>query len=201
MELFQGNRNVRPVRHDGPVAVLHGLLRPEECAAIVGMMGELPAHEATVDNREREEATRRSDVRWLKHDDPHPARRQATQFLLGVMAQANQDFFGFELTDLEPIQLTHYREEVKGTYDWHQDGFFHGDNNLVRKLSMVIQLSPPEDYDGGGLELQVSKIHTVVPAELGLAVLFPAPTMHRVVPVTLGSRRSLVAWARGPNFR
>lgn len=181
--------------------MLHGLLRPEECAAIVGMMDTLPARNATVDDGERKEETRRSDVRWLTHDDPDPLRHQTAQFFLSAIAQANQDFFRFELTDLEPMQFTLYRGEVKGTYDWHQDGFFHADNNLVRKLTMVVQLSPPEDYEGGGLELQVSSIHTVVPAELGLAVFFPAPTMHRVVPVTRGNRRSLVAWARGPNFR
>lgn len=201
MLLFQGSRNVRSEVLAGPVALIHGLLRPDECAAIVGLMDILPSQEATIDDGERKETVRRSDVRWLLHDDPEPLRRQTTQFLLSLMAQANQDFFGFDLADLEPIQLTQYGEDAGGKYDWHQDGYFRGDNNLVRKLTMVIQLSSPEEYEGGGLELQVSKIHTKVPAELGLAIFFPAPTMHRVVPVTRGNRRSLVAWARGPNFR
>lgn len=192
---------MRPALRDGPVAMLHGLLRPDECAAIVDMMSRLPRTVGVVDQHEHKETVRRSDVCWLKFDDPEPLHRGTAQFLLSAIGQANQDFFRFELADLEPIQLTHYRGEVGGTYDWHQDAYFHGDNNLVRKLSMVVQLSPPEEYEGGGLELQVSNNRVVVPAELGLAVFFPAPTLHRVVPVTRGNRRSLVAWARGPNFR
>lgn len=192
---------MRPEVLNGPVALLHGLLRVDECAAIVAMMDQLAPETATVDDGVRLETSRRSDVRWLQHDDPDPLRRQTMHFMLSAIAQANQDFFGFELVDLEPVQLTNYREEVKGTYDWHQDGYFRTDTNLVRKLTMVVQLSPPEDYDGGGLEVQVSSVRTQVPSELGLAVFFPAPTLHRVVPVTRGNRRSLVAWARGPNFR
>jgi len=201
VELFQGNRNVQPELLQGPVAMLHNLLRPDECAAIIEMMNRLPSHVATVDAGEHMDTVRRSDVRWLMHDDPVPQHRNAWQFLLGAMAQANQDFFKFELNALEAIQLTHYRDEVRGKYDWHQDGFFNGANELIRKLTMVIQLSPPEEYEGGGLEIQVSSVHTAVPAELGLAVFFPATTLHRVVPVTRGSRRSLVAWAQGPHFR
>ncbi len=201
MDLFQGNRNVRPELLNGPVVMLHDMLRPDECAAIRQMMKELPADQATVDDGDHRESVRRSDVRWLHFNDPNPVNLKAANFVLSTMAQANQDFFGFELTELEPIQLTHYRDDVQGTYDWHQDDFFRRDTNVVRKLTIVIQLSPPDDYDGGGLDLQVSNVLVNVPSEQGLAVLFPAPTLHRVVPVTRGNRYSLVGWGRGPNFR
>ena len=37
--------------------------------------------------------------------------------------------------------------------------------------------------------------------EVGTAIIFPSFMAHRVAPVTVGERRSLVAWACGPTFR
>ena len=35
----------------------------------------------------------------------------------------------------------------------------------------------------------------------GTLVAFPSYVMHRVTPVTSGTRKSLVAWVAGPKFR
>ena len=67
-----------------------------------------------------------------------------------------------------------------------------------RKISIVLQLSDPEEYEGGELEMFVSKDIQKIPKKKGAAVLFPSYCMHRVTPVTKGERRSIVLWVSGP---
>ncbi len=80
---------------------------------------------------------------------------------------------------------------------WHQD--FGRGKISTRKLSASIQLSNPEEYEGGNLEFFNGEI---VPASLeqGSLIIFPSFVFHRVTPVTKGVRHSLVAWMNGPHF-
>ena len=99
----------------------------------------------------------------------------------------------------EHLQYTVY--DGSGThYDWHVD------NNMLtdlppRKLSMSVQLSDPDDYDGGGLEISDGQIVEATDARGSSVIVFPSYRVHRVTPVTEGVRRSLVVWANGPPFR
>jgi PKHD-type hydroxylase len=71
----------------------------------------------------------------------------------------------------------------------------------TRKISITIQLSNPDDYDGGDLEFWLGKTPEKAPREQAFAVLFPSYLMHRVTPVTRGMRKSLVVWVGGDTFR
>jgi PKHD-type hydroxylase len=64
-----------------------------------------------------------------------------------------------------------------------------------------VQLSAPEDYDGGQLELRDGDEIVSGPRDAGTIVAFPSWVIHRVTPVTRGLRRSLVVWVGGPPFR
>ncbi len=66
---------------------------------------------------------------------------------------------------------------------------------------MVLQLSDPEEYEGGIFELFINKHVRELPKKKGMVALFPSYFMHRVTPVTKGERRSLVLWVSGPPFR
>jgi PKHD-type hydroxylase len=70
-----------------------------------------------------------------------------------------------------------------------------------RKLSCVIQLSDPEDYDGGELQMNMGSQIVSIPKQKGLVTYFSSFVLHRVTPVTRGVRKSLVAWISGPNLR
>eukprot|EP00944_MAST-04C_sp_MAST-4C-sp1_P004514 g4514.t1 len=97
---------------------------------------------------------------------------------------------------LETLQVMKYTEKDKGFYDSHIDsGLFT--STAFRKLSVTVQLSNPKDYSGGQLELYTSKKPERMPRERGTAVIFPSYMLHRVTPVTKGTRYSLVAWFRG----
>jgi PKHD-type hydroxylase len=92
------------------------------------------------------------------------------------------------------IQFTAY-DEQGSHYDWHMDC---GEGNLSRrKLSMTIQLSDPEGYSGGNLELLYGRHPVTVERKRGTLVAFPSYTLHRVTPVTAGVRYSLVLWISG----
>jgi PKHD-type hydroxylase len=114
-----------------------------------------------------------------------------------IVNAANAQHFGFDLTDLiEGVQLSRYAAP-SGHYGWHVD-MTH--QNLIRKLSLSLQLSDDDEYDGGDLELS-TKQSVIAPRNVGAAILFPSWTSHRVTPVTSGVRYSLVCWVTGPPFR
>jgi PKHD-type hydroxylase len=80
----------------------------------------------------------------------------------------------------------------------HIDKIF---NSTVRKLSLTIQLSSPEDYEGGELALKFGAKANLMPKDLGKMVVFPSYVLHEVRPVTKGTRYSLVAWVTGKPFK
>lgn len=142
------------------------------------------------------ESVRRSRLDWL-----HKTEESEWVFtkLAHVAASLNANYFGFDLTGFgEPLQLTSYSEANQGTYKWHQD---FGGIEASRKLSMVLQLSNPEEYEGGNLEIMTNGNPTTMDKKRGTIAVFPAWTLHQVTPVTRGGRQTLVAWVSGAPFK
>ena len=139
---------------------------------------------------------RRSKIGWMACT---PESQWVFDRLSHVISSLNAQFYGFDLTVFgEAIQLTNYLAEEEGMYGWHQD--FGG--LLSRKLSLVMQLSDPEEYEGGELQIMVGGDKPIsINKQKGLVVVFPSWAVHQVTPVTKGLRQSLVAWVSGPNFR
>lgn len=115
----------------------------------------------------------------------------------GYIAQANQ-YYNFDLNGFyEPLQLAEYG---KGDFfDWHLD--FGAGTSSIRKLSLSIQLSNPQDYEGGDLEFRINNKVVKAPRTPGTAIIFPSFIMHRVTEITKGHRRSIVGWVAGPPYR
>lgn len=118
---------------------------------------------------------------------------------------ANRDYFEFDLTGLiEPVQFLKYTpaqdEKPDGHYVWHVD--FGEGAMATRKLSLIIQLSPPEDYDGCRLVLNADRgpFESQILGR-GHAIAFASWTPHMVTPITRGTRYALVCWVAGPRFR
>jgi PKHD-type hydroxylase len=139
---------------------------------------------------------RRSELNWLSKD---PECGWLFEKLAHVASSLNSDYFGFDLIGFgEPLQLTNYHEARQGNYTWHQD---FGATGIARKLSMVLQLSDPSEYEGGELQILTTSQATSVPKKRGTITVFPAWTLHQVTPVTKGTRQTLVAWISGPPFK
>lgn len=139
---------------------------------------------------------RRSSVGWLSAVEEY---KWVFERLSTVISDLNASFYGFDLLGFgEPLQLTNYSYENSGNYSWHQD---FGGKTVSRKLSLVLQLSHPEEYEGGNLQLLTAKEPTTIERKRGLISVFPAWTLHQVTPVTKGNRQTLVAWITGPAFK
>ncbi len=144
----------------------------------------------------QETAYRRSRVGWLSHE---PRTAPLFQLLASYVMSTNRAWWNFDLTSFaESLQFTEYRAEENQFYGWHVDP---SPANPNRKLSMVVQLSDPADYDGGNLEVMTSSVPTQAPRQQGTIVFFPSYNVHRVTPVTRGVRHSIVGWIHGPPLR
>jgi len=172
--------------------------------------------------------TRDSDVSFLND-------RWIYELVAPYVKRANIDAgWDFDINYIETPQFTVYKD--RGFYGWHTDGgsdksyaykkleswvptkksdtiYMGGqtpDENMVgkvRKLSMTINLSDPNDYEGGNLKIDTknlneSGVHTLTQIRpQGSLVVFPSYLYHQVTPVTKGTRYSLVVWCVGKPFR
>jgi len=128
------------------------------------------------------------DTRWLYEK------------MARYMFQVNREHFGYELSSLTQIQYAEYSPEYQGEFRDHVDWA----PNVVqpRKLSMSIQLSEADAYEGGDLQLKLtSDVPHAASRTKSDAIIFPSFVLHGVTPVTRGTRKALVIWADGPPFR
>lgn len=141
---------------------------------------------------------RRADIGWL---DERDGTGWIMDRIIDVVREVNRAAFDFDLREFaESPQVARYGAEREGHFTWHSD-IGDGPAARRRKLTIVVQLSAPETYEGGLLELMPDANAVVAEKAQGAATLFPSFVLHRVTPVTRGARHSLTVWAHGPAFR
>lgn len=120
--------------------------------------------------------------------------------LLLACVDANKQFWNFDIDGMEDGQLIEYN--VGDKYDWHIDSLFQEGSDVERKLTVIIQMSESEEYEGGDLELMLEKVpDKETLRRKGTILIFPSFIHHRVTPITKGTRKSFVGWIRGPQFK
>jgi len=119
------------------------------------------------------------------------------------------------------MQYTRY--EAGQFYGWHNDAglatqykpvgvgnrveglaqdYMNEKLEMVRKLSFAMQLSDPDDYEGGNVQLLDEAGQSyMAPRKRGTIMLFDSRTQHRVLKVTKGTRKSIVGWTVGPRWK
>lgn len=141
------------------------------------------------------EQHRKSKIKWCPQTEEW---EWVYKKLHDLIVEANDVMWKFDLTDMpEMIQYTEYYEDG-GQYDWHMDCGVEIQNR--RKVSVTVQLSSPEEYEGGDLEFNLGNIISG-PREQGAAVIFPSFYLHRVTPITKGVRKSFVLWVGGEPYK
>ena len=166
---------------------------------------------------------RQSDVKWIEHHImPNEIQDKITAGINQAQIDAN---WNHQWDHVENHQYTIYRHrpdaQVKGDfYTWHTDASdreqSHG--GRIRKLSSTIQLSNPDDYEGGHFQwiepvgifdklkstgtqsIDVDQYIRTAPfsaKERGSFIIFPSFVHHQVAPITRGTRVSLVSWYHG----
>lgn len=115
---------------------------------------------------------------------------------------ANKQWFNVDYTYLPAIQFATYDSKDLGCYKRHQDVFL-APLPTHRKLSVTVQLSNPDTYEGGDLQFLDVGQHPN-PKNIraqGTVCIFPSLIFHEVTPITSGIRHSLAGWYEGPRWR
>lgn len=152
-----------------------------------------------------------------------PTTHWTAGFVWHYVERANRENFLYDIRNIdgESMQFTQYGEGE--FYGWHNDAGISGHYKpvsvgnhhegrtqdylnekleLVRKLSFVVQLSDPDDYEGGNLQLLAEDGKSYfAPRKRGTVIVFDSRTQHRVLKVTSGLRKSLVGWVVGPRWK
>jgi len=91
------------------------------------------------------------------------------------------------------------------SYGNHLDWPLASDPQLRCDISVTIFLSDPSDYDGGELVIETDYGARACKGSAGDCVLYPSSMLHRIEPVTRGSRLAAVFWiqslVRNPDCR
>ena len=178
-------------------------LSAEKCNSIIVNGMKLTAQDASIgfDNDRKDDSYRVSTIRWFYHRE----NQDLVNLLMSYVHEANRETFGFDIFPTTyDLQFTEYYGTNSGKYDWHHDVWWENPRAHDRKLSAVIQLSPPESYTGGDFEFNAPEITAseIAPfKQQGSILIFPSFLFHRVTPVLSGTRYSMVTWVEGPKFR
>ncbi len=151
------------------------------------------AKDIEAQTRDRIRVTRTGWLESIEENKWIYDRVQQIAMMINAMA------YRFDLTGFsERIQYSVYHASEGGHYDWHVDQGLLGTR---RKLSLTLQLTDPSQYQGGDLQFLAGNLTETAPRERGMLIAFPSYGVHRVAPVTSGTRKSLVIWITGPRFR
>jgi PKHD-type hydroxylase len=94
---------------------------------------------------------------------------------------------------VRPLLISRYKPGM--SYGLHVDDPLMGKDKKERTdLAMTLFLSDPKDYQGGELRFHSPWGAQEVKLPAGSAVIYPASTLHRVLPVTSGERIAAVTW-------
>ena len=162
---------------------------------------------------------RNSQNAWI------PTQHWVGGFLWHYIERANRENFLYDLTCIDGENIQYTRYEAGQFYGWHNDSglathykpisvgnrgngeqtmqdFVNENCEHVRKLSFALQLSDPDDYEGGNVQmLDETGASYIMPRQRGTMCLFDSRTMHRVHKVRKGVRKSLVGWGVGPRWK
>jgi PKHD-type hydroxylase len=175
-----------------------GFFTDEEVEKILNYVDKIPFSVATLTkDKDTDDSIRKSNIKWIYDNEDI---RWLFDKMITTVDYANEHFWKFDLRDIkEAIQYTEYPEDG-GHYVYHID-VGEGEFLNQRKVSVTIQLTDESDYDGGYLEILRGSEPDVMPKKKGSIVLFPSFLLHRVTPVTRGTRKSLVMWIGGGSFK
>ena len=178
-----------------PVLVVPNVLTPAECQCITDYANIVDTGSFDADR----------DIDVAASAQLPEAFDDLMRRVLAAAKRGNKENFRFSDDLFIPEHVWVHRYDPGNKRGWHVD---IADPDEVdgrgRKLTVVVQLSKPETYTGGGLEFFA--YHKVVGEDAKMArqqgsmVLFPSYEFHRVNPVKSGSRYSLVMVVAGKPF-
>lgn len=120
-----------------------------------------------------------------------------------LSAKANYDLFLYDVSFLEDLSYTIYTGTDNGHYTKHVDCSLFGYRKFDRKISGILMLSEPDEYEGGTLAIDLyggspeDRWMRIDKPNKGDLIFFDSNFVHTVEPVTSGKRQVLVFWVHG----
>ncbi|HWA62841.1 MAG TPA: Fe2+-dependent dioxygenase [Caulobacteraceae bacterium] len=171
---------------------IEGVLTAEEVAAYRSALEAA----AWVDGRVTAGAQSALAKRNLQVPEDAPQARALAEDLLGRLGR-NPGFVAAALPKrVFPPLFNRYDEGM--AFDAHIDNAirFAGAQRFRTDVSCTLFLTDPADYDGGELVVEDVFGEQRVKLAAGDMVVYPASSLHRVTPVTRGSRWAAFFWAQ-----
>lgn len=180
--------------------VYHNVFSKEDCEKIIDYGNSKEKNVATLidatQNSYIEKDVRNSNVVWMDLIDEEI--KFCFQRISEVVNDANNNFFKFDILGfVERFQFAEYTSP-HGNFNWHIDKVY---KNKIRKLTAVVMLSDTSSFEGGILELKFNNEETNPNIKQGDIIIFPSYVLHRVTPVTFGTRYTMVGWVTGAQFK
>ncbi|HYG05608.1 MAG TPA: Fe2+-dependent dioxygenase [Stenotrophomonas sp.] len=174
-----------------------GVLTAEEVARF---RRELDTAEWT-DGRETVGAQGAQVKRNLQLPDASPLKQQLGQAVLNALARSPLYFAAALPLRTVPPRFNRY--EGGGHYGFHVDGAVmtvpaagQAPASVRSDVSCTLFLSEPEEYDGGELIVSDTYGEHEVKLPAGDLILYPSSSLHRVAPVTRGTRLASFFWVQ-----
>jgi PKHD-type hydroxylase len=135
--------------------------------------------------------------RNLQLPEASPLRQELGQIVLAALAR--HPLYHASVLPLRTLPPRFNRYEGGGEYGFHIDGAImaSGDGPPIRSdISCTLFLSEPDDYDGGELIVSDTYGEHEIKLPAGDAIIYPSSSLHRVSPVTRGTRYASFFWAQ-----
>ena len=171
---------------------IEGVLSPDQVARFREMLAEA----AWVDGRVTagEQSARAKTNLQVPEDSP--VARELGETVL--MALGRNPAFVSAALPLRVFPPLFNRYDEGMGFDTHVDNAirFAGPVRFRTDVSCTLFLTDPDDYDGGELIVEDAYGEHAVKLPAGDMIVYPATSLHRVAPITRGSRWSSFFWAQ-----
>ncbi len=119
-----------------------------------------------------------------------------------VITEVNNNFYGFDINGYDSYE---YIEQIPSTPSvWSVDLQYgeHFANPPPNKLTAVLLLNKPEEFEGGALQINTIGENDPVStfSILGRVLVYPSWQLTRIAPVISGVRKSIKIKVTGPKF-
>lgn len=146
----------------------------------------------------KKELVHYTDEKFRKSEIYFPAPQEAYKTFNVIQSLVIQEYAGkkLDVSRISEVQFVHY--PLGGKFDWHQDilGFKPGEIR-TRGLTFSMNLSDPEEYEGGNLTLKLPGDKMMnLSREKGSWIIFPSFVRHQVDEITRGARNAIVVWSQ-----
>ena len=173
------------------VANVVSVFTSEECEELIALaLAEEGSYEVLVDENDSDKSIRSVTVYTLTQKK-YPGLWERLQTIF-----EGSNSWRFEWSVIRSVQILRFKQgdHKSRSMDWSSA-------TPRRKISMVLQLSEPDEYEGGDVVLSAGHTDNVIPTNIGFATLWASYVPNHVTPITDGERWCLAAWAEGEPYR